>query len=137
MSQSNPFGHGDPASRARLFTVSCTCGTWQTEANLKPAVCPRCGAPERCQSRATDFVRPPWEEIDAGRRMWGVFDAEGLSPDPVAILRSEKAAVDWLEWQKTRGDEAEIVGAGAYVIMAIDQLDGVVWNSFAPAPERE
>ena len=120
----------------RVLAVSCTCGTWQVEASATPPACPRCRAGERWPTQATDYVARPWEEIDARRRMYGVFHAEGESADPVAIFRSEEAASGWLTWQKSLGDEAQ-VGSVDYTIMPVEQLDGVAWNSYEPPPGRD
>ena len=124
---------GLAVSRGNL-AVSCTCGTSLVEASAAPPVCPRCQAPERAPARATDYVAPPWEELDARRRMYGVFHGEGESPDPIAIVRSEESAARWLAWQETLGDDADAGRGGDYTIAPIDQLDGGVWNSFEPPP---
>lgn len=120
----------------RVLAVSCTCGTWQVEASATPPVCPRCGAPERHPVQATDYLARPWEELDVRRRMYGVFHAEGHTPDPVAVFRTEDAAARWLTWQKTLGDDAEVGSTEDYTIMPVDQIDGVAWNSYEPPPTR-
>lgn len=117
----------------QAIVVSCTCGTWQVEIGATPPRCPRCNAPERYPTRATDYVASPWEELDARRRMYGVFHGEGESADPIAIFRTEDQAVKWLAWQESLGDEGEL-GNVDYTIAAVDQLDGVVWNSYKSPP---
>lgn len=116
------------------MTVSCTCGIWRVEASTRPLTCPRCGALERVSVRSTDYVAKPWEELDAHRRMYGVFLAEGYSPDPVAIFRTEAMATRWLAWQRALGDDNEVGSVLGYTIMVIDQLDGVAWNSHESPP---
>jgi hypothetical protein len=117
-----------------MIAVSCTCGLWQIDATEPPDICPKCGAPSRLDSKATDYIAKPWEELDARGRMFGVFAAEGYSPSPIAIFTTEDAAADWMRWQETLGDDSCIGGAD-YTIAPIDDLDGRVWNSHEQPPE--
>jgi hypothetical protein len=66
--------------------------------------------------------------------MHGVFHAEGETPDPLALFRTQDAAARWLTWQTSLGDDGE-VGGGDYTLAVVDQIDGIAWNSHeAPPP---
>jgi len=116
------------------ITVTCTCGNWLVDADKPPERCPGCGAEARRDTRATDYIAAPWEELDARGRMFGVFAAEGYSPCPIAMFATEDMAAEWLTWQESRGDERSI-GNVDYAIAPVDSLDGHVWNSHEPPPE--
>lgn len=73
-----------------------------------------------------------YEDIDC-RRMWGVFDANGYSPDPIAVFRSEQMAAQWLAWDKSRGDDSAVCCEPC--ICAVDNIIGRMWNSTEPPPE--
>ena len=116
-----------------MITVSCTCGLWQVKADVAPDTCPKCGARERYHNKGTDYVAEPWEELDVRGRMWGVFAAEGESPNPHAIFSTEEEAVAWLSWQESIGDE-NTIGNIDYTICPLDRLEGHAWNSHEPPP---
>lgn len=77
--------------------------------------------------------RDAYEDLDCARRMFGVFDAVGYSADPIAMFRTEKAAEEWLAWDRSRGDDATVWCETA--ILPVDDVTGRVWNSTDPAPE--
>lgn len=81
----------------------------------------------------TNYDLEPWELLDAEGRRYGIFDAEGYSPDPVAIFRSEDEAAAWMKWCESRGDDNPM-GNCDYVICPIDRLAGFVWNSHDTPP---
>jgi hypothetical protein len=117
-----------------VIAVDCTCGRWQIDATPAPDRCPQCGARERRERKGPDYIGEPWEELDAPTRMWGVFAAEGDSPRPRAIFATEQEAIDWLNWQESRGDDSSI-GNVDYAVCGIDALEGHAWNSINPIPE--
>jgi len=80
-------------------------------------------------------ARPrPWEFLDVQQRMFGVFDSEAYSPDPIAIFRSEDAAHAWLDWQMNLHEDIQMIENLDYVVCVIDDLIGVTWNSHKPPP---
>jgi hypothetical protein len=69
----------------------------------------------------------PWEPLDPKAPMFGIFDANGASAEPIAIFRERKLAEDYLAWDKSRGDNREIWCESC--IMSIKRLEGECWNS--------
>jgi hypothetical protein len=76
-----------------------------------------------------------WEDLDASRRVFGVFDNIGCSADPIAIFRTKECADEWLTWDASRGDD-RVIWCDVCVL-PIDDLAGRAWNSFDPAPVRQ
>ena len=118
-----------------MINVSCTCGLWRIDVKEPPDKCPKCGASARYHNKGTDYIADPWEELDVTGRRWGVFAAEGYSPDPIAIFRDEDDAIKWMNWQAELGDDS-VIGNADYTICPIDALEGRAWNSHEPPPEQ-
>lgn len=72
-----------------------------------------------------------YEDLDA-RRMWGVFDAIGYSPDPIALFRDRQSAEEWLAWDESRGDDRTVWCETC--VCPVDDIKGRVWNSIEPPP---
>jgi len=72
-----------------------------------------------------------YEPLDA-RRMFGVFDAIGYSPDPIAMFRSEEDAKQWLADDAAKGDARSVCCETC--VAPVDDVQGRVWNSHDPAP---
>jgi hypothetical protein len=124
------------AGGVKVIAVSCTCGLWQVDGDTAPDQCPKCGAAERYDRKGPDYIAEPWEELDVRGRMWGVFAAEGYSPEPIAIFSTEDQAHAWLTWQDSLGDDSTTAGAD-YTVGAIDALEGHCWNSHEDPPQAE
>ena len=109
----------------------CTCGIWSGSANADR--CPKCGADRLINRGALDFAAEPWEELDIAGRRYGVFSADGCSPDPIAIFRTERACDEWITWQRCREDDSVL--PSDICVMPIEHLSGIAWNEISPPPD--
>lgn len=109
----------------------CTCGIWSGSADSDR--CPKCGADRLINRGALDFAAAPWEEVDIAGRRYGVFSADGCSPDPIAIFRTERACDDWITWHRCRGSDSDL--PLDICVMPIEHLSGIAWNEISPPPD--
>lgn len=119
-----------------IQSVTCTCGIWVCAPSDSPDQldhCPRCGAERLANRSALDFAAAPWEELYVRGRRFGVFFADGESPDPIVVFQTETDCDEWITWQRSRGDDSRI-GSLDICVMGIDGLSGIAWNDLGSPP---
>lgn len=65
-----------------------------------------------------------------GGRMWGVLEAEGYSPEPVALFASEDDAHRWVKFMTEEAEEDLRHACDHFAVVVVDIDGGFAWNSY-------
>lgn len=71
----------------------------------------------------------PWEPLDLRQLFWGIFQAEGTTPAPMAMFPNKDAAEKHLEYMTKIVSEDERWGTEDWCIMPCS-MEGITFNSY-------